>query len=413
MIAPAQGRIARLRLRRIFDSRGNPTVEAEIWTDRGERARAASPSGASRGAHEVAAFPSDGVEGALQRFRERVQDQFVGHALGDQAAFDSALREADGTPDLSNLGGNTTTALSLAYALATAGAQGLPLWRSMAGGTHDPPVFPALVGNVLNGGVHAVGGPDIQEYLVLAEAPEVAWAVEGMVAVHREVGRRLRERFPHSALGRGDEGGWVSPLGNLETLELLMGACQTVQDRGLRAGLNLRPGLDLAASEFFREGRYVYREQTLDREGQIGFVVGLTERFGLAYLEDPLDQEDFAGFAELTSRVGRGGRTWVVGDDLYTTDPGRVARGMEMRSTNAVLLKVNQVGTLTETRRVVERSEAAGAWTVCSHRSGETPDPWLAHLPLAFGSRGLKTGVLGGERMAKLNELVRLRSRES
>lgn len=413
MTPSAPGRISELRLRRIFDSRGNPTVEAEIWTDRGERARAGAPSGASRGVHEVMAFPEGGVEVALERFRARVKDQFVGQVLGDQTAFDTALREADGSPDLSTLGGNTTTALSLAYALVTARAQGLPLWRSLAGGTHDPPVFPALAGNVLNGGVHAMGGPDIQEFIVLAEAPEISWAVEGMVAVHREVGRRLRERFPQAALGRGDEGGWVSPLGNLETLELLVSACQTIQDRGLRAGLSLRPGLDLAASEFFREGRYVYREQTLDREGQIGFVQELTDRFGLVFVEDPLDQEDFEGFAQLTAQVGRGGRTWVVGDDLYTTDPGRVARGMELASTNAVLLKVNQVGTLTETRRVVERAEAAGAWTVCSHRSGETPDPWLAHLPLAFGSRGLKTGVLGGERMAKLNELVRLRSRES
>ncbi len=413
MTAPAPGRIAQVRLRRIFDSRGNPTVEAEILTDRGERAVAGSPSGASRGAHEVRPFPEGGVEVAQERFRERLRDRLVGQALGDQAGFDATLRETDGSSDLSTLGGNTITALSICYALATARAQELPLWRSLAGASRDPPVFPALVGNVLNGGVHALGGPDIQEFLVLAEAPEISWAVEGMVAVHREVGLRLRERFPHAALGRGDEGGWVSPLGNLETLGLLVEACQTVQDRGLRAGLSLRPGLDLAASEFFRDGRYVYREQTLDRAGQIGFVEGLTDRFHLAYVEDPLDQEDFEGFAELTARLGRGGRTWVVGDDLYTTDPDRVARGMGLASTNAVLLKVNQVGTLTETRRVVTRAEAAGAWTVCSHRSGETPDAWLAHLPLAFGSRGLKTGVLGGERMAKLNELVRLRSRES
>ena len=407
------GRIQSLKARSIFDSRGRPTVEVEILTDRGVRARAASPSGASRGAHEVVAFPEGGVGQGIERLEEKVRPEATGFPLGEQERFDALLHAADGTPELSFLGGNVTTACSVAYARAGAHALDLPLWRTLSDHPEDPPVFPALVGNVMNGGVHAIGGPDIQEFIVVAEAPEVSWAIEGMSEVHRLVGARLRERFPRLALGRGDEGGWVAPLGNVDALELLVECCRVTEERGLRPGLSLRPGLDFAASEFYREGRYVYKEQTLDPDGQRGFVEGLTQRYGLAYVEDPLDQEDFEGFARLTAKVGAGGRTWVVGDDLYTTDVRRVARGVEAGSSNAVLLKVNQIGTLTDTRAVVRAAERAGWWTVCSHRSGEVPDDWLAHLPLAFGSRGLKTGVLGGERVAKLNELVRLRSSES
>jgi len=399
--------VADVRLRAVYDSRGNPTVEAEVRASDGSRGRVASPSGASTGTHEVLAFPPRGVPEALERFRSKVRERLRGHPLGHQDSWDRLLREIDGTPNLSSLGGNTCTALSLAYAEAGAHSQGVPLWRYIPGSDGTPGELPALVGNVLNGGVHAIGGPDIQEFLAYVEGPTPSARIEAAAAVHRNVGRRLRERFPRTALGRGDEGGWVAPLGNVEALELLVSACQEVGDARRDAGVRVRPGLDLAASEFYHEGRYRYKDQTLDAHGQLGFVSHLVEKYHLAYVEDPFDQEDFSSFATLTSLVDVT-HTLVVGDDLYTTNPERVQKGISLRATNAVLIKVNQVGTLTDTLLTAEHARRAGWATVTSHRSGETPDAWLPHLAVALASRGLKCGILGGERIAKLNELVRL-----
>lgn len=399
--------VVRARLARVFDSRGNPTVEATLTSSDGSTGRAASPSGASTGATEVQAFPDGGVPVALERFSQRVAPRLSGFGLDDQTGFDALLKEIDGTPELKEIGGNTATALSIAYALLRANARGLPLWRAVPGAP-DRPKFPAIVGNVINGGAHAVGGPEFQEYIAFSEAADPGAAIEAAVAVHRSVGKRLRERFPKAALGRGDEGGWVAPLSSVEALELLATCCQEVNDARRSSGVSVRPGLDLAASEFYRKGRYVYRDQTLDPDGQVGFIGKLTEKYDLAYLEDPLEESDFSGFARLTSRVGRSGRTLVVGDDLYTTHPSRLERGIHEKAGNAVLLKVNQVGTLTDTLRCVELAKGALWATIASHRSGEVPDAWLAHLAVAFGSRGIKTGVLGGERVAKLNELTRL-----
>lgn len=404
---PVSATVRSAQLARIFDSRGNPTVEATLRGPSGAVGRAGAPSGASTGATEVRAFPEGGVPVALDRFERKVAPRLVGVALDDQGAFDALLKELDGTPDLSHLGGNTTTALSMAFAELRAAVLGLPLWRSIRGAP-DAPRSPAIVGNVINGGAHAVGGPEIQEYIAFTEAKDPGLAVEAAVAVHRAVGRRLRERFPKAALGYGDEGGWVAPLSSVEALELLAESCHEVHDARKGSGVSVRPGLDLASSEFYHKGRYVYRDQTLDPDGQVGFVAKLIEKYGLAYVEDPLEESDFQGFARLTSRSARGGAPLIVGDDLYTTHPSRLERGIKEGAGNSVLLKVNQVGTLTDTQRCVDMARKAGWSTVASHRSGEVPDAWLAHLALAFGSRGIKCGVRGGERMAKLNELVRL-----
>ncbi len=399
--------IAHARLLRVFDSRGNATAEAYLSTASGALGHAAAPSGASTGATEVHAFPEGGVPVALERFQRKVAERLIGFPIDDQDGFDRLLKELDGTSELSNLGGNTTTALSIAYADLRSKVWGVPLWRAIPGCPSEPR-FPALVGNVINGGAHAVGGPEIQEYIAFTEAPDPGKAVEAAVAVHRAVGKRLREKFPKGALGRGDEGGWVAPISSVEALEVLSVACHEVHDERHAQGVSVRPGLDLAASEFYRKGRYVYRDQTLDPDGQVAFVSKLIERYGLAYVEDPLEEGDFAGFARLTSRSARGGNPLIVGDDLYTTHPARLERGLREGAGNAVLLKVNQVGTLTDTLRCVELARKGGWSTVASHRSGEVPDAWLAHLSVAFGSRGIKCGVLGGERIAKLNELVRL-----
>ncbi len=396
-------RIVSATLAPLYDSRGRLTVEAEIRSSSGGQGRAGAPSGASTGRHEVVAFPDGGVPKALGVFSERVAPRLVGADLADRAGIDARLHEADGTASFSRIGGNVATAVSVASALALAEESGRALWQLLARPGVDGTRFPAIVGNCLNGGRHAIGGPDIQEFLAVSDAPRPEDATRAALRVHALVGEELARRFPKQALGRGDEGGWVASLGNVEALELLADACARARDE---LSIPVRPGLDLAASEFFEDGKYRYREQTLDEEGQVGFVAKLVDRYDLAYLEDPLDEEAFSGFSALTRAVGA--KTRVVGDDLYTTRTDRLERGLEAKATNAVLIKVNQVGTLSDTLATVDLARTHGLATVTSHRSGELPEGWLAHVALGTAAWGLKCGLLGGERVAKLNELVRL-----
>ena len=396
-------RIRSVALDALYDSRGRATVEATVVLDSGARARAGAPSGASTGVHEVRAFPAGGVSEALETFRGRVAPALVGLDPSDQEAVDGTLHRVDGTPDFSRIGGNTATAVSVATAMAHAEDTGRPLWRVLAGPGIDGRKFPAIVGNCLNGGRHAIGGPDIQEFIAFADGPDPDASVRAALRVHTLVGEALHRRFPQQALGRGDEGGWVAAIGNVDALEVLKDACDRARDE---LHVDVHPGLDLAASEFASDGRYRYKEQTLDTEGQVGFVSALVDRYGLRYLEDPLDQEAFDAFAAVTRAVGQ--RTLVVGDDLYVTRESRLRTGIERKSSNAILVKVNQVGTLTDTLATVGLARSNGLATVTSHRSGEVPEGWLAHVALGTGARGLKCGVLGGERVAKLNELLRL-----
>ncbi|HYK93516.1 MAG TPA: enolase [Thermoplasmata archaeon] len=389
-------------LRRIYDSRGRETVEARITTASGAVGEAGAPSGASTGRHEVRAFPDGGVAAALERFSTLVAPRLVG-VEADPSLVDPVLHELDGTPDFSQIGGNVATAVSVAAALARSAETGRPLWETVRRPGVEAGRFPAIVGNCLNGGRHAIGGPEIQEYLAFSPAPRPVDSVRAALAVHAAVGETLHRKYPKHALGRGDEGGWVAPVGNLEALEILVEACHSVTDT---LHIPVHPGLDLAASEFHEGGRYRYREQTLDGEGQLGFLADLVDRHGLRYLEDPFDEEAFDLFDRLTAAVG--GRTLVVGDDLYTTAFDRLTQRGKRTPTNAILIKVNQVGTLTDTVRTVDEARRRGLATITSHRSGDLPEAWLSHLAVGFGSAGLKCGLLGGERVAKLNELLRL-----
>ncbi|HKN06827.1 MAG TPA: enolase [Thermoplasmata archaeon] len=396
-------RIASADLATLYDSRGRLTVEATITLASGAQARAGAPSGASTGVHEVVAFPKGGAPEAVSVFRSRVASRLVGLDASDQKAVDAELHAVDGTSDFSAIGGNTATAVSVASAMATAHETGRALWQVLARPGVDGRSFPAIVGNCLNGGRHAIGGPDIQEFIAFAECPRPEDSIRAAVRVHGLVGEELHRRLPTAALGRGDEGGWVAAVSNLEALEVLTDACAKARDE---LHLEIHPGLDLAASEFFENGRYRYREQTLDTAGQVGFVSKLVDRFGLRYVEDPFDQEAFDAFAEFTKAVGQ--RTLVVGDDIFVTNEKRLRIGLERHSTNSILIKVNQVGTLTDTFATVDLARSRGLSTISSHRSGEVPEGWLAHVALGTGARGLKCGILGGERMAKLNELLRL-----
>ena len=391
-------KIRDIALRRIIDSRGNPTVEAEIKTKNGF-GRAAAPAGASTGTHEAVAWPDGSVSKGMEIAEEKIMPQLVGLSTEDQENFDKTLREIDGTDNFSKVGGNISIALSLACAKAAADSKGIALYEHI--GKTDTYALPAPMSNVLGGGAHAIGGTDIQEFLVTSFDDDINTAIEANSAVHKEVGKMLNGKFPNIALGKGDEGAWVAPMGNIEALELVVDAASKVSDE---IGTEIRPGLDMAASEFYHDGKYRYKEQTLTPEKQVEFVLGLIEEYDLHSVEDPIDQEDFESWAALTEQTD----ALVVGDDLYVTNTERLQKGIDLGATNSILIKPNQIGTLTDTIRAVELAKKADMATIISHRSGETTDSTIAHLGVAFESHAIKTGIIGGERVAKLNELVRI-----
>lgn len=391
-------KIRDIALRRIIDSRGNPTVEAEIKTKNGF-GRAAAPAGASTGTHEAVAWPDGSVSKGMEIAEEKLMPQLVGLSTEDQENFDKTLREIDGTDNFSKIGGNISVALSLACAKAAADSKGIALYEHI--GKTDTYALPAPMSNVLGGGAHAIGGTDIQEFLVTSFDDDINTAIEANSAVHKEVGKMLNGKFPNIALGKGDEGAWVAPMGNVEALELVVDAANKVSDE---IGTEIRPGLDMAASEFYHDGKYRYKEQTLTPEKQVEFVLGLIEEYDLHSVEDPIYQEDFESWAALTEQTD----ALVVGDDLYVTNTERLQKGIDLGATNSILIKPNQIGTLTDTIRAVELAKKADMATIISHRSGETTDSTIAHLGVAFESHAIKTGIIGGERVAKLNELVRI-----
>ena len=385
-------------IRRIIDSRGSPTVEAEITTESGF-GRAAAPAGASTGTHEAMAWPEGSVSKGMIFTEKNVIPKLIGLSANKQELFDELLREIDGTTNFSKMGGNISVVLSLACAKSAANSSGTSLFEYLSKDTEY--TIPAPMANVLGGGAHAVGGTDIQEYLVTAFDDDINTAIEANALVHKTVKSLLKERFPNIALGKGDEGAWVAPLENVEALELVVKAANQVEQE---TGVEICPGLDMAASEFYKNGTYNYKEQSLTPEEQVDFVLGLIEEYNLHSVEDPLDQEDYESWASLTKQTD----ALIIGDDLYVTNPERLQKGIEMKATNSILIKPNQIGTLTDTRKAVEMADKADMATVISHRSGETTDTTIAHLGVAFGSHAIKTGIMGGERIAKLNELVRI-----
>ena len=387
-----------INLRKITDSRGNPTVEADILTNEGF-GRAAAPAGASTGTFEAQAWPKNDVNLGIRNARKNLIPALIGITTNDQSAFDNTIKEKDGTNNLQNVGGNIAVALSLACAKAAANSKNIPLFEHVS--KTKSYSIPAPMSNVLGGGAHAIGGTDIQEYLVTSFDNDISTAIETNAAVHKEVAKLLKKRFPNIALGKGDEGAWVAPLENVEALELVTKAVDNVQKE---TGVEVRTGLDVAASEFYKNGKYIYKEQTLTPEEQVDFMLGLIEEYDLHSVEDPLDQNDFNSWASLTDQTD----SLIIGDDLYVTNTERLKEGIKMKSTNSILIKPNQIGTLTDTIKAVEMAKDSDMATVISHRSGETTDTSIAHLGVAFESHAIKTGIMGGERIAKLNELVRI-----
>jgi enolase len=388
--------------RPILDSRGDVTIEVVLASGR-TRGSASAPGGASTGIHEVPAFPPDGVDAALEIFKHKVAPRLKGMDAEDQAQIDATLHEIDGSGNLSNIGGSLSISTSLAAAKLAAAASDLPLFRYL--NPRPPEHMPRPLGNVIGGGKHAIGGTDIQEFLCLASGEDSWKNVRANAAVYKAMGKKLSDKFPGKPLGKGDEGAWVTSLSNTEALQTLASICKEMTER---FGFPCRPSLDIAATSLFKRNMYLYKEGKKTPEQQITFVEELVDKFGLAIVEDPLQEEDFSGFAELTRRVG--GKCLVVGDDLYVTKVERLKRGIAEKASNAILIKPNQVGTLSDTKAAVDLARKEGITTVVSHRSGETTDATIAHLAVAFGSYAIKTGIVGGERIAKLNELARIQS---
>lgn len=390
--------IRTIQLRTILDSRGNPTVEADIYTDSGF-GRAAAPSGASTGIYEAKVLEP---RAAVEHARQQLIPSLMGFDSRDQAGFDTILRETDGTPDLSKLGANVAVALSLANAKAAASSLGIELY-SYLGGIFVPEM-PLPLGNVIGGGAHAENSTEIQEFLVVATgASGPTEAVFANAAVHKKIRELLKSQG--RSCGKGDEGAWAPQIQDVEAFEIVQQALGAVMDE---TSIPMRMGIDVAASQLWNqeEKNYQYRGIVRSTEDQVAYMAELVDRFEIVYVEDPFHEEDFSGFADLTEQVGD--RSLVCGDDLFVTNASRIAQGLEYGSANCALIKPNQVGTLTDTFEAIHLAHTHGMDTVMSHRSGETTDHTIAHLATAFGCVFLKTGVVGGERTAKLNELIRI-----
>ncbi len=388
--------IEEISLRTILDSRGNPTVEADIYTSCGF-GRAAAPSGASTGTYEAKVRPpAEAVENA----RQHLIPSLIGENSRDQITFDALLRELDGTADFSSIGANVAVALSLACAKAAASSLNLELFRYLGGAFSSKTPLP--LGNVIGGGAHATDATDIQEFLVVPTgAADAEEAVFANAAVHGTVKGLLKKMG--KGCGKGDEGAWAPRIEDEQAFEIVTEAIGIVSDE---MTVDISMGIDVAASELFDGEVYRYRGVSRTPEEQVAYMADLVDRYNLVYIEDPLTEEDFDGFADLTGLVSD--RCLICGDDLFVTNVDRIMRGIEKQAANCVLIKPNQIGTLTDTFEAIRLAQSNGMETVMSHRSGETTDTTIAHLATAFDCIFLKTGAVGGERIAKLNELIRI-----
>ncbi len=404
--------IAQVMAREILDSRGNPTVEVEVILDSGTRGRASVPSGASTGIHEAielrdgdpARYEGLGVRTAVRNVRETLGRALVGRDALDQQGIDETMCALDGTPNKGRLGANAILGVSLALARAAAAARDLPLFRHLGG--LGASTLPVPLMNILNGGKHADNTLDFQEFMVVPVGAETfSDALRMGAETYHQLHRVLRARG--LASGVGDEGGFAPNLaGNEEALDLLVAA---IVDAGFSPGRDIALALDPAASNFFRDGLYILdRGQTRrSAEAMIEYYAGLVSRFPIISIEDGLAEDDWDGWAALTRRLG--GRVQIVGDDLYVTNPARIARGFASRASNAVLIKLNQIGTLSETLDAIGAAQSHGWAAIISHRSGETEDVTIADLAVASGPGQIKTGAPArSERVAKYNQLLRI-----
>ncbi|MBE8538665.1 phosphopyruvate hydratase [Geoglobus acetivorans] len=382
-----------VQYRIVFDSRGNPTVECEVFTEAGSGS-AIAPSGASTGSEEAVAVDPFRIE----EIEEKVSRALIGISIFDQREIDRTLRDEDGTDNFSNIGGNFAITASIASAKAAANALGIPLFQYLGGVAAE--VLPYPLGNVIGGGAHAAGSTSIQEFLIIPVGAESFFESQFVnTRVHAELKKIFREKNIFAA--KGDEGAWAAQITDEQAFEILQTAIDRVENE---YGVDVRIGVDVAATELWDGSHYVYKDKKLSPEEQVSYIAELIDRYNLLYVEDPLHENDFEGFAELTKQV----KTMVCGDDLLVTNVRRIERAIEYGSVNTVLIKPNQIGTLSETVDAIRLAKSRNWDVVVSHRSGESEDSALAHIGVAFNATLIKTGVVGGERISKLNELIRI-----
>jgi enolase len=397
--------------REVLDSRGNPTLECEVNLEDGSVGRAIVPSGASTGRFEAVElrdggtrYGGKGVQGAVRNVNETIAAALLDEDAYEQRAIDQLLIDLDGSDNKAKLGANAILGVSMAVARAAADSLGLPLFRYLGGASAH--VLPVPLMNVLNGGVHADNDVDFQEFMIVpVGAPSFAEALRTGAEVYHALKSVLKERG--LSTGVGDEGGFAPNLsGNEAALELLVAA---VRSAGYEPGAEVALAMDLAATELWRDGRYELAGEgrTLDSAGMVGLLADLCDRYPVVSIEDGLAEDDWQGWRELTSTLGD--RVQLVGDDLFVTNVQRIERGLEQGVANSVLLKVNQIGTLSETFDAADLAHRNGWTTVISHRSGETEDTTIADLAVALGSGQIKSGApCRTERVAKYNQLLRI-----
>jgi enolase len=401
-----------IHAREILDSRGNPTVEVDVHLDSGVMGRAAVPSGASTGAYEAlelrdgdkSRYGGKGVTKAVDAINGEIFDALSGRDASEQIAIDAAMLDLDGTENKARLGANATLGVSLAVAKAAAAHQDVPLYRYIGGAFAH--VLPTPMMNIINGGAHADNPIDFQEFMIM---PVSAETIAGAVRTGSEVFHALRAALQDAGHNTnvGDEGGFAPNLSNAD--EALGFVMKAIEAAGYKPGEDVAIALDPASTEFFKDGQYILAGEgrSLDAEGMIKLYADLCARYPIVSIEDALAEDDWEGFTALTAEIGD--RVQIVGDDLFVTNPTRLRDGIAKGAANSVLVKVNQIGTLTETLECISTAHRAGYSTVISHRSGETEDATIADLAVAVNAGQIKTGSLSrSDRTAKYNQLIRI-----
>lgn len=402
--------IVEIHAREILDSRGRPTVEAEVTLESGVTGLAQVPSGASTGtfeAHELrdddpGRYGGKGVLQAVENIEEQISPELYGMDALDQASIDLAMIELDGTPNKSKIGANAILAVSLATAKAAAATAGLPLYRYLGGPLSN--VLPVPLMNVINGGAHADNNVDIQEFMIVPHgASSFAEALRWGAEVFAALSKVLKDK--NLLTGVGDEGGFAPNLGsNQEALDLLIAA---IEKAGYKPGEQVALALDVASTELYKGGNYAFDGATHSPAETIAYLDKLASQYPIVSIEDGLSEDDWDNWAAMNASLGS--RTQLVGDDLFVTNPTRLQKGIELKAANAILIKLNQIGTLTETLEAIDLATRSGLRSVISHRSGETEDTTIADLAVATRAGQIKTGSLcRSERVAKYNRLLRI-----
>ena len=401
--------IADVRAREILDSRGNPTVEVEVILDSEATGRAAVPSGASTGAFEAVElrdggdrYLGKGVIQAVEAVEDKIMPEILGLDASDQRLIDQVMIELDGTPNKANLGANAILGVSLAVAKAASVSAGLPLYRYVGG--PNAHVLPVPMMNIINGGAHADSDVDIQEFMI---APIGAESFGEALRMGAEVYHALKSVLKSKGLstGLGDEGGFAPNLpSNRAALELIV---EAIGKAGFKVGSEIALALDVAANELFKDGNYVVEGQTKSTADMIAYYTGLVNDFPIVSIEDPLAEDEWSAWQQITAAIGD--KVQIVGDDLFVTNTERLIRGISESSASALLVKVNQIGSLTETADAVEMAHRAGFKSMMSHRSGETEDTTISDLAVAFNCGQIKSGAPARtDRVAKYNQLLRI-----